>query len=375
MANQSSEVFFELLQAGVWENDVQLSQLNQIDFESVFQIADGQSVVGCVTAGLEHVVAAKIPQDVLLNFVGASLQLEQQNRAMNLFIKSLFEKMKEAGIYALLVKGQGIAQCYERPLWRACGDVDLLLDDDNYQKAREFLSTLAATVDEEDEPRKHLGMTIGSWTVELHGTLRGGWSKSVDKGINKVQEDTFKNKRVRIWNNDGVEIPLPSPDNDVIFVFTHILQHFFLEGVGLRQICDWCRLLWTYRFDINIELLEERLDSMRLMPKWQSFAALAVTYLGMPTEFMPFYSSKKRWHKNADVILSMVMDLGNFGHNRDLSYQKKYPFVISKAITFCMATRDNLKRFEMFPVDSIRVWRNMVCEGVKGVFKRHVYEF
>ena len=55
------------------------SELNQIDYESVFQIADGQSVVGCVTAGLEHVVAANIPQNVLLNIVGASLQLSTTN--------------------------------------------------------------------------------------------------------------------------------------------------------------------------------------------------------------------------------------------------------------------------------------------------------
>ncbi len=366
MANQSIEAFFELLRAGLWGTNAQLSQFQEVDYKRVYKIAEEQSVLGLIAAGIENTHDSKISQEDALAFVGSILQIEQRNKAMNQFLISLFRRLEDNGISSVLVKGQGVAQCYERPLWRACGDVDLLLDD-NYYKAKQLLVPLASTIEKEDVSRKHLGITIGVWSVELHGTLRGGWSTKVDKGIDKIQKDTFKNKHVRIWAIDGVEIPLPSPDNDVIFIFTHILQHFFLEGVGLRQICDWCRLLWIFRYDINYELLEKRLSSMQLMAKWQSFASFAINYLGMPKELMPLYTPKKKWHKNAEVILSLVMEKGNFGHNRDLSYQKKYPFLISKAITFSLATKDNVLRFRMFPLDSIRVWSNMVCEGVRGI--------
>lgn len=73
----------------------------------------------------------KVPKEILLQFIGQSLQLEQRNQAMNIFIAEIVDKMRIEGIYTLLVKGQGIAQCYERPLWRASGDVDLLLSQDN----------------------------------------------------------------------------------------------------------------------------------------------------------------------------------------------------------------------------------------------------
>ena len=39
---------------------------------------------------------------------------------------------------------------------------------------------------------------------------------------------------------------------DIILVFTHILEFPFIGGVGLRQICGWCRLLWTYRSEIDV---------------------------------------------------------------------------------------------------------------------------
>ena len=60
------------------------------------------------------------------------------------------------------------------------------------------------------------------------------------------------------------------------------LQHFFVGGVGLRQICDWCRLLWTYRERIDRDLLLRRLQEMWIVSEWKAFGAFAVEYLGLP---------------------------------------------------------------------------------------------
>lgn len=95
--------------------------------------------------------------------------------------------------------------------------------------------------------------------MELHGSLRYFLWSNVNDLIDEVQDDTFKKRAVRIWEYDGAEIMLPDANNDIIFVFTHILQHFFREGIGLRQICDWCRLIWRYQDEIYVELLSKRI--------------------------------------------------------------------------------------------------------------------
>ncbi len=69
--------------------------------------------------------------------------------------------------------------------------------------------------------------------------------------LDEIQQDTFEKDETRIWKDGETDVLLPHADNDVIFVFTHILQHFFKGGIGVRQICDWCRLLWTYRNEID----------------------------------------------------------------------------------------------------------------------------
>ena len=284
------QTFFELVRAGLWDKEARLLQYGKVDYDEVFRIADEQSVIGLVTAGIEHVQDVKIPQEIELQFIGTSLQIEQQNQALNDFVVWLIGTLRKEDVYTLLVKGQGIAQCYERPLWRASGDVDLLLSDYNYQRAKKVLIPLADNVEQEYKAFKHIGMTMkGDYVVELHGTLHSRLSNRIDKVIDEAQKDVFCGGNVRSWNISGTTVFLPSPDNDVIFVFTHILHHFYIEGIGLRQICDWCRLLWTYKDSLNYGLLESRILKMGLMSEWKAFAAFAVEYLGMPKDVMPFF--------------------------------------------------------------------------------------
>jgi len=348
--------FFELVRAGLWEQDVQLASFDQIDFNEVYRLTEEQPVVGLVAAGIEHVKDVKVSQEVALQFAGQTLQLELRNQMMNGYLAELIERLRKEGIYCLIVKGQGVAQCYEKPLWRACGDVDLLLDEINYKKSKAYLFKMASYVEKEDVERRHLAMTIEPWIIELHGSLRVSWSKRVDSIIDDIQDELFKEGEVRVWRNGETDIFLPSPDNDVIFVFTHILQHFYVEGIGLRQICDWCRLLYTFHDSLDRDKLENRILLMGLMSEWRVFAVLAVDYLGMPEDAMPFYKKSRVLSKKAKKIMSLVLETGNFGKKRGKSYKTKYPTLIRYIISFHRHFYDMIRKACVFPLTSISVW-------------------
>lgn len=126
------EVFLSLVRAGLWEGDVKVSgERLAVSGSDVMRLAEEQSVIGLVAAGLEWLTAYSLPLTEKLTLLGKCQLIEQRNVAMNQFVVGLIARMREADINALLMKGQGLAQCYERPMWRACGDVDLFLDDDN----------------------------------------------------------------------------------------------------------------------------------------------------------------------------------------------------------------------------------------------------
>lgn len=360
----NQQAFFELMRAGLWEKETQLLQYGKVDYDEVFRIADEQSVIGLVTEGIEHVQDVKIPQEIVLQFIGTSLQLEQQNKALNDFIVWLIETLRKEGVYTLLVKGQGIAQCYERPLWRACGDVDLLLSEDNYQKAKKVLIPLADDVEKEFKSFKHIGMTMkGDFVVELHGTLHSRLSKRIDRGIDESQNDVFCGGNVRSWENGNTQVFIPGPDNDVIFVFTHILHHFYIEGIGLRQICDWCRLLWTYRSKLDLQLLESRIRKMGLMSEWKAFYNLANKYLGMPDYGSGLMVHDSRYDKKADRIIEFVLEVGNFGHNRIQSLSDNY--VSRKTVSFWNKAKDFGRHAMIFPIDSVKFFWHFLWNGVE----------
>lgn len=325
----SIKSFFALVKTGLWadanhNHGVNLNE--KVDWDEVYQLAGEQSVVGLVLAGLER-TNVKPPQELLLQWIGEVQIIEQTNITMNKFVAKLIENLRKEDVYAILVKGQGIAQCYGKPLWRASGDVDLLLSDSNHRKAISYLIPLSSSYKNGGNYSKEYAVTIDDWMIELHGSLRTGLSGRVDKEVDAVQRDVFFNGSIRSWNNGNTQIFLPSPDNDVFFVFTHFIKHFYKEGgVSIRQLCDWCRLLWTYKDSLDYGLLESRIRKAGLMSEWNAFASLAVEYLGMPAEAMPLYSSDKKWKKKAKKIAAFILKGGEWRRFKDtLAVGKIFP--------------------------------------------------
>ena len=365
----NKQVFFALVRAGLWDQEVRFETSEEIDLNIIYQYAEEQSVVGLVAAGFNNVIDFVFSQESAMRFVSFALQLEKRNIKMNAFIGSLIEKLKNHDICAILLKGQGIAQSYIRPLCRAPGDVDLFLGETDYQKAAAFLAPMASKIDKEIKFNKHLAMNIDGWEVELHGSLRGGLWDSIDQVLDKIQRAILLDGHVRSWLDGGVQIFLPHADEDIIYVFAHILEHFFCGGVGLRQICDWCRLIWTYRDDLDKSLLASRIKEMGVMTEWIAFGSYAVDYLGMPAEAMPFYSSNRYWRGKARMIGSFIMKVGNFGHNRDYSYFERESYVNRKAISFWRHTMDSVTYLRIFPIDSMKLWWKMLKQGIVGVLE------
>lgn len=368
MLDNNILAFVELLRSGLWETDVNLSLIDKIDYDEILHIAEQQAVIGLIVAGIELLQEKRPPQDVALSFAGMALQIEQRNSNMNKYVGKLVNQLYKEGFSPVLVKGQGIAQCYERPLWRSPGDIDFLIKDSDYWKTKSFFDGITDTTPHEtikNVERRHLDYQIGPWIIELHGTLHGNLSRRIDKTLDAIQNDLFSESQIRVWNNGEVNINLPSPDNDVIFVFTHILQHFFNGGCGFRQLCDLSRLLWTYRETIDRELLFRRLSDMKIMTEWKAFGYLLVNTLGLPSEVMPFYD--KAYHKKADKILSYIIEVGNFGQNKDINYQSMHPVIIRKIITFWRQAKDNFKLASIFPIDSPRFLFSYILTGSKKV--------
>ena len=360
--------FFALVRAGLW-GDVKVNgyrlkvKESAIDWGVIMRLAEEQSVVGLVADGIERFKTQdsgfQIPQAWALQFIGQTLQLEQRNKAMSRFTVEAVERMYKAGLYPLLVKGQGLAQCYERPLWRSVGDVDFFFAKEEFSKAVEFFTAWPeANVVQDARYTKSFGVTIEPWFVEVHGTLRDGLSTRLDKEIDRVQEDTFKKKRVRVWQNGETEIRLPDADNDVFLVFTHFVRHFYKGGMSVRQLCDWCRLLFCYREKLDLRLLESRIRRAGLMDEWRAFYALASKYLGMPdldSSFM--FNFVDSCHDSAKHASTMALAAPRV---QDSRFDKKADRIMEAVLKNGGVEKNLRKAFSLFPASTLRFLPGLV---------------
>ena len=377
--NDSTEAFFLLVTAGLFGRTEEAERLLQpgVDWAEVYQLAKEQSVVGLATGGIETLLRDThpdndiriVPKEWAKKFASATMRLEQRNMNMNRFIAQLSGRMKKRGIHALLLKGQGVAQCYEKPLWRTCGDVDLLVWGDNYQNAKEFLRPYASHCGKEHPYKKHFGMTVGGWTVELHGNLRCGYSARIDKVLDNICAEVFSSAsfsggKVTSWMDEGIEVPILGREDNVLYVFVHFMNHFYKGGVGIRQICDWCRLLWTHRDALDRGMLESRLKAMGLMSEWRAFGAYAVEYLGMPREAMPFYADDERWRRKARHIQQFILMTGNMGHNRSVDHNK-LPFLKRKLKSTSQRIGDLANHMRIFPLDTVKFLPSIFMTGLR----------
>ncbi len=376
--------FLALASAGLWgEWGKGTVPWKDVDWEVVLQLAREQALAGIVASAFDTGDLVFEIQDVVDHSQSKALakkvySIEQRNIGMNNFIVKLFAELQSNGLHPVLLKGQGVAQSYLNPLRRNPGDVDVLLGADEYEAAKKLLMPKASKTIADKENEKHTAFVLSGFIVELHGTLCLLLGKKIDAQMDILYERIFAQKKFStiefsgLADASGNQINLPEINIDVLYVFCHMLQHFFTGGIGLRQVCDLCRLLYTYRDEIDCEWLSVELEKMGLWAEWKSFGALAVDYLGMRPEYVPFLAEDEakgdgiaaKWHRKARRIMAYILSTGNMGKNRDDSYKKKYPYVIKKLISLMKIISNFWRLARIFPGDAALVSLKGVREGM-----------
>ena len=140
-----------------------------------------------------------------------------------------------------------------------------------------------------------------------------------------------------------------------------------------KRVCDWCRLLYTYRDSLNYGLLEQRIKRTGLVSEWKAFGALAIEYLGFPKGSMPLLDVGVDLNANlkrkADRIMKFILKSGNMDHNRDMSHFSKYPYLIRKCVSMGRRIGDLINHARIFPLDSLRFFPRIMFNGVRSAMR------
>ena len=369
--DQAQSLFFTLLRSGLWGTvpDVSSFQPSAEDWKQVLRIAKEQTVIGLVAEGAALCPSGFVPEAVGLRLIGLCESIRRRNAQTNSVIASLVALFAEDGIPLFLLKGQGVACCYLKPELRMPGDIDLFVLPEDYQQSKKTLSKIGVRDEGEGLDKLHYGAMHGDLEIEIHGTVHTSLGNRINGCLDDMQRELFEAESCRsleCTGKDGsVRMKLPSPDFDALFVFIHLLQHFFCGGLGLRQLCDWARLLHCYRDSVDVPKLEARLKRMGVTSEWKAFMSFIVNYLSLPEEDAILLDMG--CEAKARRIWRYVEMVGNFGTKIRRRDRTRDPYLIRKVQSFVINSKCFLVHIAIFPLDSLKFFWGYFITGMRAV--------
>lgn len=305
-------LFCSLLKAGLW-NETRDIHLSKDEFALLWKDAVRQVCRGLVSHPL--VLSGSLPsqivsrlQDHLLAIAGLGLKMDR------VIEKSVLE-LQSNGIDPVLLKGRGVGSYYPNPMIRENGDVDLYVGPGNYKAAFEVLVKLADKPEDTlfEGGSKHSHLEIDGVIVEIHKYCEI-LPRRYDARFQSIARKGLTEGLVIMPFGEAC-VSTPETTFNAFFIFNHLWRHFVTEGVGFRQVCDWTVFLHANAGKIDHEKLRSILESLDLLRAWRVFGRIAVDILGLPEDEMPF--SRPVSERSIDRVVDMIMEEGNFGHERE----------------------------------------------------------
>ncbi len=231
-----------------------------------------QAVYGCPSASSEEGrgVLASVRGTAVARVLGQSVRTRR-------FLE-LYGKLREKGLHPLVVKGVLCRELYPQGDYRASGDEDLLIREDEWEAVCACLEQEGLSAQRSKEGEFECGFTGDGLYLELHRSLFSPDSEALSS-LNGFFENAFE-RAESFRLQDGGEVMSLCPHDHFLYLILHTYKHFVYSGFGLRQILDiglWAR---EYRARIDWERLASDCEQAHALTFAAAVLALAEQMLG-----------------------------------------------------------------------------------------------
>ena len=358
--SQSEWSFLSLMRAGLWDGTFDSDAFREVDWESILTIADQQTMRGVIGEAILRLPHEMLPRKIRATVAASLMSIEDSNNQMNQLLPRMFRKFSRLGVHAWLLKGQGVGACYPNPLRRQSGDVDIYFHHpEDYDKAYAYFSKRVKATSDNPETRT-LEFCSNEIYIELHGSI----VSLLNRRTKRYFSDFLKAYRPDEGRpEESLGVVLPPRQFDAVFIFLHLVRHYFGGGIGLRQVSDWMRFLHVNKDQLDMGCLADDLKRLGMMKIWKVFASMAVDLLGCPVDSMPFYDERQK--KNGAVILRFILDSGNFGQYDERIKSSSSSYFVRRLTAFWGHLQMKLRNFCLFPEESVYGIPSFIKDGMQ----------
>ena len=365
---QYEEVFFSVVRAALWKTPVVVPD-GFSDWSKVLKLAKAQTLTGLVADVLltNPEIRAQLPEKAVATLQNSVRNNMLMHNLLNNTLILVVSKLRENGVESVLLKGQGIARNYPVPELRQCGDIDLYVGEENYEKAYDILEPIASELDDKSVLKvgKHFHFKVGMVTVEIHRYACTDAYENKNRILQAYAADGLTHN-LRTFDFAGTPVNTAEDNFNAFYIFYHLWHHFMAGGVGLRQLCDWMMFLHARQETISVEYLNGIVTEMGVKQAWQKLGCLLVDYLGMPAEEFPLYDAAAG--KKVDRLMQHILAEGNFGFEGAAGRKRTNHYFYEKWRSLKGYLIRYTSLFFIFPSLTVRELWHVLTNGFSAVF-------
>lgn len=281
------QALIELLKVGIG-NSVECRIPHSVQWGQVLGIAQMQGVGSVVLDGVEKSKLEGISKEVLLQWIAYTQQQENRYVLQEKLIAELASFYQEYNIPMMVLKGWGLSLLYPNPNHRPYSDLDIYL----YGKQKEgdaaledwFKSLNVKEFKIDNSHHHHSVFVYKGLSVENHYDFINVYSHSSNKKVEKRLKSLVKETPNVMVKVNGVEVWLPSPDFNALFLLRHAAAHFAGSEISLRQVVDWGLFMQHYHKQVDWGSLMPFIKEMNMHHFLGAINYICYHYLGFNKE-------------------------------------------------------------------------------------------
>ena len=369
--NQSTQLFLSLLRAALFGEKPEASAFAEADWKQIFHLADIQTVSSLVLDGM-----GMLPPSVLrltlgekMKLAGKMQRMEQVNSLHRSVIVKIDKALKAEGISVVFMKGQTVALRYPSPLHRTPGDIDFVVSLADFERTMAVMEKLGKV--DHGLVHEHHGMAwVDGVTVEPHYKVHNYQRPSTDRAMQEIFSSVFPTQLTHV-DMDGNDVPILPPTFESVFLISHMVNHVYEEGLGLRQAIDYAMFLHHCADKIDWMQHHEWLYRMRMERAWRIFTCICVEYLGLPlhSQVEPFSYNERKWTAK---MMEDILRVGNFGrgeyvfeHYGLMDAWRNYCWVVKRCLHLGFVCPSEARWWMISKVKRF-FWKKKIEKGKKG---------
>ena len=309
-------VVLAMVRAGLWErelDDLSAMPLSHDEWEQLYRICRQQTITGIVYQALQYLPDEMMPPcELLLRWTAEADAIERRNKKMNSALHSLVSLLAAHGIKPIVQKGQTVAQYYNIPRLRECGDIDLCFQSkSDMDAANECIKGMGIAISKMPDNSMHymwqgFGVEHHTHLLDVHNPFLQNYTSTLQR--------VYGYDEMGISDANGLMVCVPSPVLNLLMLSVHILKHAMGWGIGLRQLCDMARACHHLTHSVD-KVAMQQIDSRLGLNKWTRLLhAFLTEHLGLRADELPYHSIAQ----TTQPLLDIVWQSGNFGCQQHL---------------------------------------------------------